>query len=55
MDNNLGYIKGNVVSCCGRCNRAKGTMNSDEFLYMVKMISEYQSNWKEHIHDKNDY
>jgi len=31
VDNRLGYIKSNVVSCCAICNRAKGTLTTQEF------------------------
>lgn len=31
VDNNKGYIKGNVVSCCKTCNFAKRTMPLEEF------------------------
>lgn len=32
VDNNKGYILGNVVPCCAKCNTAKGTMDMDEFI-----------------------
>jgi hypothetical protein len=31
IDNNLGYIAGNVTPCCWICNRAKGTLSLHEF------------------------
>lgn len=31
VDNNIGYLKNNVISCCWVCNRAKGSMSVDEF------------------------
>ena len=31
VDNLKGYIHGNVVSCCGECNRGKFTMTVEEF------------------------
>ena len=31
IDNSLGYVSGNVVPCCWKCNRAKGTMTVEEF------------------------
>lgn len=31
VDNSLSYVEGNVVTCCGRCNRAKDTMGVSEF------------------------
>lgn len=38
LDNSLGYVPGNVVTCCGLCNRAKGTMGQYEFMDMVRKI-----------------
>jgi hypothetical protein len=32
VNNNLGYVSGNVVSCCKWCNIAKSTRGSDDFL-----------------------
>jgi len=33
MDNDLGYIPGNVVPCCKECNRIRSkSMSSEEFL-----------------------
>jgi hypothetical protein len=40
IDNSLGYVNGNVVSCCERCNRAKMGSSYDEF---VKWISNIKS------------
>lgn len=31
VDNNQGYIMGNVVPCCGVCNKAKQQMTTEEF------------------------
>lgn len=36
VDNDLGYIHGNIVPCCGFCNRAKGTKSYDEFVAWLK-------------------
>jgi hypothetical protein len=38
IDNTKGYIAGNVVSCCKKCNRAKDTMSEQEFLELVNRI-----------------
>ena len=38
LDNNLGYIDDNVVSCCSNCNYAKGEMSIDAFLSMISKI-----------------
>jgi hypothetical protein len=42
VDNNKGYIEGNVVPCCGECNRFKGARNADEFTAHAKRICEWQ-------------
>ena len=38
IDNNKGYIIGNVVSCWTRCNQMKSTYNQQEFLNHCKQI-----------------
>ncbi len=38
LDNNLGYIKGNIVSCCKLCNRAKSNMSLESFLEWIDRI-----------------
>jgi len=40
IDNTNGYVGGNVVSCCKKCNRAKDTMTTKEFLAHVCKIHE---------------
>lgn len=32
IDNTVGYVPGNVVPCCGICNKAKHTMSRQQFL-----------------------
>lgn len=32
VDNSIGYVPTNVVSCCWNCNRAKGKLSYDEFI-----------------------
>lgn len=39
VDSTIGYIPGNVVSCCGRCNSAKSDMTRDEFIELVRAIA----------------
>lgn len=39
IDNNIGYIADNVVSCCKFCNWAKSTMTQKEFFDHIKRIS----------------
>jgi len=38
IDNNKGYIFGNVVACCYRCNVMKNTMNLSEFREHINKI-----------------
>lgn len=35
IDSTLGYVKGNVCSCCWDCNRAKGTLPLADFLAWI--------------------
>lgn len=43
VDNAKGYMATNVVSCCGPCNRAKGTRSLDEFVDWIDQIHNYLS------------
>jgi len=36
INNSLGYITGNCVSCCQSCNSAKGTKSMEEFIQWNK-------------------
>lgn len=38
LDSTKPYMKGNVVSCCGTCNIAKGRRSEKEFLDWIKRI-----------------
>lgn len=38
LDPSLGYSAGNVAPCCGRCNRAKGSMPVNEFLDWIRRV-----------------
>jgi len=38
VDNNKGYIQGNVVSCCMQCNTAKLNNNLEDFKNWIKKI-----------------
>jgi 5-methylcytosine-specific restriction endonuclease McrA len=40
VDNTVGYLKENVVTCCKECNVAKHTQTQDEFFRMIKNIYE---------------
>ena len=48
IDSNFGYIKGNVVSCCWDCNRAKGTLSVDEFDQWIGRLVTHRSARFEH-------
>ena len=41
LDNTVGYIQTNVVSCCKICNRAKCNLPIDSFLEWIKNIKDY--------------
>jgi hypothetical protein len=38
VDNSLGYIDGNVVTCCETCNRAKLKMSEQDFLSWIERV-----------------
>lgn len=43
-DNSVGYIVGNVVSCCYTCNMIKGTMLTyDEALVVLSTLKQYRA------------
>lgn len=41
MDNQQGYVVGNVVPCCGTCNHAKHTMSYEQFIGWVERLKGY--------------
>lgn len=41
IDSQKGYIKGNVVNCCKKCNTAKNTMTTEEFKQWIKKVYMY--------------
>ena len=41
VDNNKGYMPGNVVPCCRVCNRMKGTMGVEDFVDHIERIKIY--------------
>ena len=47
VDNERGYEIGNVVASCKRCNRAKDTMEQDEFLAWISQVYEHSINKRE--------
>lgn len=42
VENDRGYVAGNVVSCCWVCNRAKGQMTTAEFMEWIDRISTFR-------------
>jgi len=46
INSTLGYMKDNVVPCCGLCNMMKFTYDTKTFLNHVMKIANYQSNLK---------
>ena len=43
LHNHLGYIEGNVVACCGLCNRAKSDMSYEQFTEWINRIVQHNS------------
>jgi hypothetical protein len=43
IDNTIGYVPGNVVSCCWVCNRAKGELGLQEFLQWCETVARHQA------------
>jgi 5-methylcytosine-specific restriction endonuclease McrA len=43
VDNEKGYILGNVVPCCIECNRAKGKMSLRQFMDWIKKVNRWVS------------
>lgn len=46
-DNSKGYIIGNVVSCCGTCNRMKMDMDYESFIKHCKRIAKLSDDYVE--------
>lgn len=44
LNSKIGYIRGNVVSCCRDCNCSKMDMDIETFLSKVKAIYEFRIN-----------
>ena len=38
IDNNIGYIEGNVRACCEDCNKAKRNLSEEQFFDLIKSI-----------------
>lgn len=45
MDNNLGYVNGNVVTCCKICNNSKSTLSIVEFKNWIIKINDNIKNF----------
>lgn len=43
IDSNGAYELTNILSCCSQCNRAKGTLSSEEFVDMCSKVSAHIS------------
>ncbi len=37
-DNNVGYVKENVVSCCTQCNYVKNSFDYNEFILWIEVV-----------------
>lgn len=48
VDNSKGYEKGNVVPCCWICNRAKSTLNKDDFMQWINSLVKFNQARFEH-------
>lgn len=42
-DSAVGYLKRNCVSCCSRCNMAKGVMSAEAFIELAVCIASHHS------------
>ena len=51
VDNSKGYIVGNVVTCCKRCNLAKHIMCVEDWLAHCKLVISRESEILEKIHE----
>lgn len=47
LDPELGYVEGNIVSCCSDCNYAKRRMSVDRFLEFINRVYNHQQKIKE--------
>lgn len=45
-DNSKGYVHGNCVPCCQKCNRIKGVMSADEMDKRLSAIISRRDMWK---------
>lgn len=47
IDNNKGYIKGNVQPCCTKCNKLKSNLEEKDFLDHIQTIVSYRGGTKD--------
>ncbi len=47
IDSTLGYIKGNTVSCCWKCNNMKSSLSEKEFIEHITKIYKYNKKEEE--------
>lgn len=48
IDNSLGYIEGNVTTCCEICNKAKRDMPLEEFIAWIQRLT-CSNSWKKFL------
>lgn len=46
INNKVGYVLYNVVTCCGTCNFMKGKLGLDVFIKQVRKIARRSRKWK---------
>ncbi len=51
IDSTKDYLLGNVVSCCGNCNRAKSDLHQHDFLKMVSNIYNFNKYKLDKLYD----
>ncbi len=42
-NSSIGYVPGNVVPCCGTCNKLKGQLDHNDFLKQIQAIACHQN------------
>lgn len=52
--NSIGYVDGNVVSCCGTCNRLKMGMDYKEFMEKIRKIARHEKRLTQRPPDVGD-
>ena len=46
VNNDKGYIRDNIVSCCSDCNRSKGVLSKQDFITLAGKITDHQEQRK---------